>query len=93
MRVQVLGLVMLMLAGPSVADSGSKAERSVDGPAACMADVGSAERSGCCSHHGGVCGCAGDQQKCCDGTLSPSCECVYDGGDAAPPKAQTPPTS
>lgn len=33
------------------------------------------ERSGCCSHHGGVCGCGGYRARCCDGTLSPSCEC------------------
>ena len=35
------------------------------------------ERSGCCSHHNGVCGCnqALDKIACCDGTLSPSCTC------------------
>jgi hypothetical protein len=32
-------------------------------------------RAGCCSHHGGVCGCMGNRAKCCDGTLSPSCGC------------------
>ena len=34
-------------------------------------------RSGCCSHHGGVCGCdsSTDRIICCDGTLSPSCKC------------------
>jgi hypothetical protein len=34
-------------------------------------------RRGCCSHHGGVCGCAGDAHalKCCDGELSPTCGC------------------
>ena len=32
-------------------------------------------RRGCCSHHKGVCGCQGTRQKCCDGTLSPSCKC------------------
>lgn len=32
-------------------------------------------RSGCCSHHHGVCGCTGGRQQCCDGTLSPSCTC------------------
>lgn len=33
------------------------------------------ERSGCCSWHGGVCGCdeTSGRQICCDGTLSPSC--------------------
>lgn len=35
-----------------------------------------ADRSGCCSHHSGVCGCsATGRAVCCDGTLSPSCGC------------------
>ena len=33
------------------------------------------ERRGCCSWHGGVCGCKGGRALCCDGTLSPSCGC------------------
>ena len=32
-------------------------------------------RSGCCSHHGGVCGCSGGRTVCCDGSYSPSCRC------------------
>ena len=32
-------------------------------------------KRGCCSHHGGVCGCSGSKQRCCDGTNSPSCMC------------------
>jgi len=32
-------------------------------------------RSGCCSWHGGVCGCSGNRAACCDGTLSPTCGC------------------
>lgn len=35
-------------------------------------------RSGCCSRHGGVCGCSGGRTKCCDGTLSPTCQCFKD---------------
>jgi hypothetical protein len=30
---------------------------------------------GCCSHHGGECGCVGGRDKCCDGSLSPTCTC------------------
>ena len=30
---------------------------------------------GCCSHHGGVCGCNAGRAVCCDGKLSPSCPC------------------
>lgn len=33
---------------------------------------------GCCSRHGGVCGCQNGRSKCCDGTLSPSCHCFRD---------------
>lgn len=34
------------------------------------------QRRGCCSWHGGVCGCSsGGRVQCCDGTLSPSCRC------------------
>jgi hypothetical protein len=32
-------------------------------------------KSGCCSHHQGVCGCASGRTQCCDGTQSPSCTC------------------
>jgi hypothetical protein len=35
----------------------------------------SVERRGCCSHHGGVCGCEKGRALCCDGRLSPSCAC------------------
>lgn len=36
-------------------------------------------RSGCCSWHGGVCGCdtSVGRQVCCDGSYSPSCGCTY----------------
>ncbi len=32
-------------------------------------------QQGCCSWHGGVCGCYGIRVVCCDNTLSPSCTC------------------
>ena len=35
-------------------------------------------RRGCCSHHGGVCGCSGGRATCCDGQLSPTCGCNSD---------------
>lgn len=40
-----------------------------------VCDTGMPGKSGCCSHHGGVCGCNGAMQRCCDGTNSPSCRC------------------
>jgi hypothetical protein len=30
---------------------------------------------GCCSSHGGECGCRYGRVVCCDGSLSPSCHC------------------
>ncbi len=33
------------------------------------------EERGCCSWHQGVCGCSNGRTVCCDGTLSPSCNC------------------
>jgi hypothetical protein len=33
------------------------------------------QHRGCCSWHGGVCGCSDGRALCCDGTLSPSCGC------------------
>ena len=39
------------------------------------ATVEEIKRSGCCSWHGGVCGCSNGRAACCDGTLSPSCGC------------------
>jgi len=33
------------------------------------------ERQGCCSWHGGVCGCSNGRAMCCDGKPSPSCGC------------------
>jgi hypothetical protein len=35
-------------------------------------------QSGCCSYHGGVCGCSGGRAVCCDGAFSPSCGCHAD---------------
>ncbi len=46
-------------------------------------------RSGCCSHHGGVCGCS-----CCDGTsLSATCAPYYPQCNSKPVQNYTPPAS
>jgi len=46
-------------------------------PEACMAAEVEEARRGCCSWHGGVCGCSRDHNRlrCCDGALSPTCGC------------------
>ena len=41
-------------------------------PLLCDAQYGG---QGCCSHHGGVCGCVGLSVQCCDYSFSPSCQC------------------
>ena len=40
-----------------------------------IANIKIDERRGCCSHHGGVCGCSHGSAVCCDGSYSPSCGC------------------
>lgn len=42
---------------------------------ATSADAVILARRGCCSWHGGVCGCSSGIVLCCDGALSPSCTC------------------
>ena len=32
-------------------------------------------QQGCCSWHGGVCGCNSGRVVCCDGSYSPTCRC------------------
>lgn len=32
-------------------------------------------KRGCCSWHGGVCGCKEGRIVCCDATYSPTCKC------------------
>ena len=50
-------------------------------PAGIISDLvsesyGPIAKSGCCSWHGGVCGCNSyGGVECCDGTTSPSCTC------------------
>ena len=64
-RVGILGI--LLLGGSAFPDCLSVMSRDDSGS--------STERRGCCSHHGGVCGCEKGRALCCDGRLSPSCGC------------------
>src|SRR6266851_4911094 len=41
----------------------------------CIEQAGVDARSGCCSHHGGTCGCSGKTVTCCDGSSSSTCTC------------------
>lgn len=51
------------------------AAEQVDCESRTFASADEAMQSGCCSWHGGVCGCSNGRKKCCDGKLSPSCTC------------------
>jgi len=44
-------------------------------PQKLLASSAPKEGRGCCSWHGGQCGCSGGRVTCCDGTVSPSCGC------------------
>ncbi|MDR2219756.1 MAG: hypothetical protein LBE24_04155 [Methylobacillus sp.] len=47
---------------------------------------------GCCSWHGGVCGCSGGRAMCCDGKPSPSCGCHADDDKVKFNESETPKT-
>ena len=82
--VLLFTIVMFVLGSSAWADQGQPSRQSTNpSQASCedrltQADQSADERigkRGCCSHHGGVCGCGGVRLQCCDGTLSPSCRC------------------
>jgi len=50
-------------------------ERPAECEAKTFATVAETMQSGCCSWHGGVCGCSNGRKTCCDGSASPSCVC------------------
>jgi len=68
---QIFGLLLVSLISFSLPAEEIKCEQSI------FLNNNSQEfvQRGCCSHHGGVCGCSGGRQACCDGALSPSCLC------------------
>ena len=88
----IILLSALIFAGSGVAlksdliNSGSNSKISIDNQETTRVEKGinnsentdiEIARRGCCSHHGGVCGCneATDRVICCDGTYSPTCTC------------------
>ena len=77
-----IALVWMLACGSVFAEGLEAAEKRAIEPGRCEAVIalerGEVDRSGCCSHHGGVCGCAGGRQQCCDGALSPSCTCNHE---------------
>ena len=84
----LVAVLMIGLAVPGVADIGDQyTEQEQVLPEVCPsldqdgAMIGADARifdeaqRGCCSWHGGVCGCSAGRTACCDGSLSPSCRC------------------
>lgn len=69
-RFFIIVLAFMFLVGAGFALSNSSAQNP---------DTLTIEQRGCCSWHGGVCGCDYNtgKVKCCDGTLSPTCRCGY----------------
>lgn len=65
-------VAIALLLAPCGLQSSQVATRSVDFMAAPALEVG---KRGCCSWHGGVCGCDGNRIVCCDGVQSPTCTC------------------
>ena len=64
---------------PTPPSATKQSKPSIEEPAKCegrtFASAEEALQSGCCSWHGGVCGCRNGRKVCCDGELSPSCKC------------------
>ena len=79
----VLTVASLLLLAGSVSAEAEKAGQSqaIGSKQVCekmKSDGATAEqlaKRGCCSWHGGVCGCVGGRVTCCDQTFSPSCTC------------------
>jgi hypothetical protein len=72
----IIGLLALTLPSPNaerpILNQTNQAIESFGEPTEILA------RRGCCSWHGGVCGCSFGRVVCCDGTFSPSCDCKAD---------------
>ena len=63
-------VVLLCLSFNAFAEELQSTQKSIINP--CTEQL---SQRGCCSHHGGVCGCDSGRAVCCDGEYSPSCGC------------------
>src|SRR5262249_2494739 len=67
-----------------VSDAGTDGKVAPDGATDCVVEGAAMPgdriilaQQGCCSSHGGVCGCGADGRTlCCDATPSPTCHCT-----------------
>lgn len=67
---RVLFAILILASIIVSADENSCVQLKTDNPI-----VEQVAQRGCCSHHGGVCGCGGGRAVCCDGSYSPTCGC------------------
>ena len=78
LKIAAVALLCVLLSANTMEDSTIKNEPLVDSypqKEICVANATDVNRKGCCSRHGGICGCEGKRMKCCDDTLSPTCKC------------------
>jgi len=78
MRILLLSLLLVLYTSISFADQPAEASNTCSQPQSSELFDNQVAQRGCCSYHGGVCGCSGGRAQCCDGTLSPSCGCHAD---------------
>ena len=75
LKIAIVALFMVLLSANETDASKNNVRDSYVQKEICIADITDVNRKGCCSSHGGVCGCEGKREQCCDGTLSPKCKC------------------
>jgi hypothetical protein len=75
MKVFILSFVLVLFSSFSYAGSPSQVPSTSCSKSQNQSSNDKIAQSGCCSHHGGVCGCSGGNEMCCDGAASPSCSC------------------
>ena len=77
--IAIIAMLLAATAPVQAAPTSPLKTTPIEMPADCkgktFASAEEAMQSGCCSHHGGVCGCSGGRKTCCDGATSPSCKC------------------
>lgn len=81
-RILIVALLLLTVAGCSTTKqatlSGTMEHTACADTGLTLLQKDELGQRGCCSWHGGVCGCSGGSVVCCDNTYSPTCSCKTD---------------
>jgi hypothetical protein len=72
-RFMMVLSAMLLFASPCVRAQNSALV--IHQQVICDAAAANPQGQGCCSWHGGECGCSNGRDVCCDGSYSPTCDC------------------